>query len=227
MGQSTPGRSGLALTPRPSSPTSKLLRKNQPPPGIAVRAPPFPKPIRDTESIARERPSSYPTVYSTRPSRGWRAKRNRHFCQRTSPSSIWKPGRGWVIVKRSGRSAQRPRRERVEIGVLAGHGSVPVGVQKIDDLPGGQVHMRHHAFDGMSVDIAAGSAVIGKSAHNAAALGSRQRKVTGGPGHDFDGIEIGDAAVSNSPPPARSARTMRSAAECLRSRWPAARPQSA
>src|SRR5215467_3654661 len=105
--------------------------------------------------------------------------------------------------ERRERGAVWTRRQWVEIGILAGDGSIAVGIEKVDDLSGCQVHVRHYAFNRMRVEIASGSGVVGERADNAAVLSARQREVSGGPGHDLDGAQVCNAAFFHGMPPAR------------------------
>ncbi len=101
------------------------------------------------------------------------------------------------------RRGRGPQRARIEVGILARDRHVVVDVQKIENLAGGQVDVRHHALHGMRVEVLTGAGVVRDHAHHAALIGARQSEIAGGPRHGHHAVDVADAVIAQGLRPAR------------------------
>ena len=101
------------------------------------------------------------------------------------------------------RSERRRTRSRAQFGILARDGDVAIDIEKVDHLAGGEIDVRHHAFDGMRVQIGARAGIIRHHGHHASGVGAGLPVIAGAPCHGEDVFGVADAALAHGLRPAR------------------------
>ena len=112
------------------------------------------------------------------------------------------PGRLRDLERRR-RGAKRRIGGGAQLGILARYRRVAVGVEEIEDLAGGEVHVYGNAFDGMRVVVLPGRGVVRCDAHDAAGVVARQPEVARRPRHRENGVGVADPANAHGLAPAR------------------------